>query len=434
MTVYELIKKKRDGEELTFNELQYLVNGYNIGVIPDYQISAFLMAVYFIGMTAKETHSLTMAMVESGQTIDLSEIMGIKVDKHSSGGVADTVSLVVVPIAAAGGVPIAKMSGRGLGHTGGTIDKLESIPGFNTKLSMTEFFKLVKEVGVAVAGQTSDLAPADKKLYALRDVTATVDSIPLIAASIMSKKLASGADAILLDVKTGSGAFMKDPQQAKELAQLMVDIGKQAGKKMLAFVTDMNQPLGQAIGNSLEIQEALEVLKGKGSSRLKELCVKIAAGMLWLGEKSVTLSNAEIYARQIIDSGAALHKFKQFLTAQGGDATICENYRLLPQAQYSKSFVADKSGYLNAINTEAIGLASVKLGAGRSVKDAAIDHAAGIIVHKNIGDRIQKGEELSTLYSSVQDTFSLALDNLHTAFIITEKPSKTPTLIYEILT
>lgn len=434
MTVYELIKKKRDKGELLDKELKYLVDGFVGEGVPDYQMSAFLMAVFFNGMTERETHAFTQAIVESGEIIDLSNIPGIKVDKHSSGGVADTVTLVVGPIVAAGEVPVAKISGRGLGHTGGTLDKLESIPGFKTNISKQEFIEIVKRIGISIIGQSQELVPADKKLYALRDVTATVDSIPLIAASIMSKKIACGADAIVLDVKTGSGAFMKDETSASKLAETMVNIGKRAGKKMLAFVTDMNQPLGLAVGNALEVQEAVEVLQGSGPIELRIVSLKIAGGMLWLGGKANSQAEGEKLAEKLIDSGAALAKFKEFIVAQHGNPKFCNDFSLLPQAKNKQSFRSQKTGYLAAINNEAIGLASVGLGAGRIVKNAPIDHAAGIKLFKRLGDKIEKGQELCEMYTSEVDKFSAAEELLSQAFIIQEQPSNISPLIYNILT
>lgn len=434
MNVYEIIKKKRDGYELDKEALKYLVNGYVKGEIPDYQMSAFLMAVFFRGMTNVETHDFTMAMADSGVKLNLISLPGIKVDKHSSGGVADTVTLVVGPIAAAAGVTVAKMSGRGLGHTGGTIDKLESIPGFRTDLNMQEFMNILAKTHIAVVGQTEELVPADKKIYALRDVTATVDSIPLIAASIMSKKLASGADAIVLDVKTGSGAFMKDPEQAKKLAMLMVAIGKHAGKKMLAYVTDMNQPLGTAIGNALEIKEAMEVLKGRGPKRLQSLCIKIAAGMLLLGEKVRTLQEGESMALDIILSGSGLAKFNEFIISQGGNQLVSEDYNLLPHADYSEILYAERQGFLQAIGTEALGMIAVKLGAGRQTKDDLVDYGAGLLISKELGDKVEVGEILCRVFASDEKKIKDVIHDLRDVFTISDNPAYIPPLIYDILT
>ena len=399
MRMYDLIEKKKCGQELSSEEIQWMIDEYVKGTIPDYQMSAFLMSVYFKGMTDEELTVLTLAMAHSGDMVDLSAIEGIKADKHSTGGVGDKTTMIVAPIVAACGVKIAKMSGRGLGHTGGTIDKLESIPGFRVAIDTDEFFEIVNKVGISVVGQSGNLAPADKKLYALRDVTATVDSIPLIAASIMSKKLAAGSDCILLDVKTGSGAFMKSLEDSITLAEKMVSIGTKAGRKIAALITNMDIPLGNAIGNSLEVIEAVEVLNGKGPEDLAQVSFELAANMLYLAEKG-TLKECRGKVQEAVASGAALSKLKDMVLAQGGDVSVIEDTNNFKKAEYYYDVVAPHSGIITHINTEEVGVASVALGAGRETKESSIDYQAGIVLRKKTGEQVQVGDVLATLYSS----------------------------------
>ena len=403
MRMVDLIEKKQYGKELTKEEIEWMVAGYTEGRIPDYQMSAMLMAVYFKDMTDNERSALTMAMVESGDQIDLSAIEGIKVDKHSTGGVGDTTTLVLAPLVASLGVPVAKMSGRGLGHTGGTIDKLEAIKGFHVEISEEEFIRLVNENKVAVVGQSGNLTPADKKLYALRDVTGTVQSIPLIASSIMSKKIASGADAIVLDVKTGAGAFMKTIEDARNLAQAMVRIGNQVGRRTMAVISDMSQPLGYAIGNALEVKEAIDTLKGEGPEDLTELCLVLGSQMAHLAGVGKDLDEARELLTENIRNGKALEKFKVFLEAQGGDASIVDHPENLPQAAFTEEVKAEQDGYVASIIADSVGVASMMLGAGRETKEDEIDMAAGLILHKKVGDRVKKGDTLVTLYSNKED-------------------------------
>ncbi|MDQ8735520.1 pyrimidine-nucleoside phosphorylase [Paenibacillus sp. LHD-38] len=398
MRSVDIIQKKRDGGELTASELTFLIDGYSRGDIPDYQLSAWAMAVFFRGMTAKETAALTLAMANSGDQVDLGPISGIKVDKHSTGGVGDKTTLILAPLVASVGIPVAKMSGRGLGHTGGTIDKLESIEGFRTELSREKFMTQVNDIGLSVIGQSGNLAPADKKLYALRDVTATVESIPLIASSVMSKKIAAGADAIVLDVKTGSGAFMKTLEDSEQLAKAMVDIGTEVGRNTAAVISDMDQPLGFAIGNALEVQESIETLKGNGPDDLTELCLTLGAHMVVLGGKSDSVESAKELLRDQIKSGAALEKFKAFIAAQGGDASIVDDPSRLPQAPIIIEVTAEGSGFVNAIEAEQLGLAAMLLGAGRATKDAIIDYAVGVTLRKKVGDTVNTGDTLALLH------------------------------------
>ncbi len=399
MRMFDVIKHKRDGLELTDEEIEFFVKGYVAGDIPDYQASALAMAIFYKGMNARETGTLTWQMAISGDTCDLSPIPGIKVDKHSTGGVGDKTSLAVVPIVAAAGCPVAKMSGRGLGHTGGTLDKLESIPGFSVGIEQERFFEIVNSVGCAIIGQTGNLVPADKKLYALRDVTATIDSIPLIASSIMSKKIAAGADAILLDVKCGSGAFMKTDLQAAELAKAMVAIGEEVGRTTVALISDMDRPLGLKIGNSLEVMEACEVLKGMAPEDISATCLELAANMLFLAGRG-ELALCRKIAKEQVDSGAAFEKLCEMAEAQGGDSSVLRDFSRFPQAACTREVRATQSGYLFSMNTEQVGTSSAALGAGRETIDAGVDFSAGIALAKKTGDYVEEGDLLATLYSS----------------------------------
>lgn len=403
MRMVDIIAKKRDGHALTKEEIEFVVNGYTNDDIPDYQMSSLAMAIFFQDMTDEERAYLTMAMVESGDQIDLSNIEGIKVDKHSTGGVGDTTTLVLAPLVAALDVPVAKMSGRGLGHTGGTIDKLESVEGFHVEISEEAFVKLVNEDKVAVIGQTGNLTPADKKIYALRDVTATVNSIPLIASSIMSKKIAAGADAIVLDVKTGNGAFMKTVEDAEQLAHAMVKIGNQVGRQTMAIISDMSQPLGRAIGNALELQEAIDTLKGEGPEDLTELVLTLGSQMVVLAQKAKDLDEARGMLQEVIDNGKALEKFKTFLSNQGGDASVVDEPSKLPTAQYQFELPAKRSGVVSEMIANEIGIASMMLGAGRQTKEDVIDLAVGLVLNKKVGDRVEEGESLLTIYANSED-------------------------------
>ncbi|PKG21889.1 pyrimidine-nucleoside phosphorylase [Niallia nealsonii] len=429
----DLIEKKRDGNELAEQEISFIINGYTDESIPDYQMSAFTMAVFFQGMTEKERADLTMAMVHSGDVIDLSEIAGIKVDKHSTGGVGDTTTLVLGPLVASLGVPVAKMSGRGLGHTGGTIDKLESVKGFHVEIDKEEFIDLVNKNKVAVIGQSGNLTPADKKLYALRDVTATVNSIPLIASSIMSKKIAAGADAICLDVKTGAGAFMKTLEDSRELASAMVSIGNNVGRKTIAVISDMSQPLGFAIGNALEVKEAIDTLQGNGPEDLTELCLTLGSHMVFLAEKADSIEEARKMLEGAIKNGKALETFKLFLRSQGGDAAVVDNPEWLPAAKYVIELSAKESGYISEITADSIGTAAMILGAGRATKESEIDLAVGLILRKKIGDRVEAGESLVTIYSNTENVEDVK-NRLYKHIKISAAEVKAPALIYEVIT
>ncbi len=415
MRMIDIIEKKRDGLVLSKEEMEFFVNGYAKSEIPDYQVSALLMAIYLNGLNESETSLLTACMAHSGDMMDLSEIDGIKVDKHSTGGVGDKTTFIISPIVASLGVPVAKMSGRGLGHTGGTIDKLESIPHMRTSLTHEEFLKTVKKVGFSIIGQSGNIVPADKKLYALRDVTGTVDSMQLIAASVMSKKIAAGADCILLDVKTGSGAFMKTLDDSVKLAKTMVSIAKSVGKKAVALITNMDRPLGKAIGNSLEIIEACDTLKGKGPRDLTEISIELAANMLNLAGKG-SLEVCRGKAREVIKNGKAFDKFKEMVHAQGGDVSVLDNSDAFPKAKVEYTVKAKKSGFIHKFDTEKVGIASVILGAGRETKESKVDFTAGIILEKTIGDFVEKDEPLAKFYSSeiskckdAEDLFNQAL-------------------------
>ncbi|MBS4206538.1 pyrimidine-nucleoside phosphorylase [Bacillus sp. FJAT-50079] len=430
MRMVDILVKKRDGFELGSEEIRFVVNGYTNETIPDYQMSAFLMAVYFRGMTAKETADLTMAMVESGDQIDLSAIDGVKVDKHSTGGVGDTTTLVLAPLVAAVGVPVAKMSGRGLGHTGGTIDKLEAVPGFHVEISEQEFIDLVNRNKIAVVGQSGNLTPADKKIYGLRDVTATVNSIPLIASSIMSKKIAAGADAIVLDVKVGAGAFMKNIDDAKKLAEAMVEIGNNVGRKTMAIISNMNEPLGFAVGNALEVKEAVDTLQGKGPADLLELCLILGSKMVLLAGKAQTEDEARKKLEEVIANGKALEQFKTFLAAQGGDVSVIDDVEKLAQASYKLEVKAAENGFVSAIVADEIGVAASMLGAGRATKESAIDLSVGIILHKKIADQVVVGDVIATIHSNKEDV-EVVKKRIIQAYQISQEQPERPVLIYQ---
>ena len=429
MRIYDIIQKKRDGFELTKEEIEFFVKGYTDGEIPDYQISALLMAIYFSKMNERETFDLTMAMANSGDILDLSAINGIKADKHSTGGVGDKTSLVLCPMVAALGVPVAKMSGRGLGHTGGTIDKLESIPGFNTVLPTKQFIDNVNNIKIALVGQTANLTPADKKLYALRDVTATVDNLSLIASSIMSKKLASGADAIILDVKTGSGAFMKTENDAIELARAMVNIGESAGKETISLITNMDEPLGYAVGNALEVIEVIETLKGNGPKDLLELSVVLGANMIMTAGKTDKIEEAIDLLYKTIEDGSAINKFKEFIEVQGGDSRVIEDYTLFKQASFIYEVCASEDGFVKAIDTSRIGVASLVLGGGRETKESIIDTSVGVILNKKVGDRVSSGEVYAKIYANDENKVAQAKEILESAFEFSKTPVNPQQLI-----
>ena len=429
MRVYDILRKKRDGLELTDEEIRFLVSGITDRSIPDYQTSAFCMAVYLNGMTVDETTSLTLAIRDSGQRLSFPNIKGIRVDKHSTGGVGDKTSLVVAPIVASLGVKIAKISGRGLGHTGGTVDKLESITGFRTALTTEEFENAVNKTGIAIVGQSAEIAPADKILYALRDVTATVDCMPLIASSIMGKKLAADDDAIVLDVKTGSGSFMKTYEKSRELAELMVGIGKRAGKKIMALLTDMDVPLGNAIGNSLEVIEAIETLNGKGPEDFTEVCVALASYMIYLAGYG-SREECENKVKKAISDGSALRVFADMVATQGGNREWILDPSLFPKAKYSRTVCADKGGYITSVDTEKYGVASLLLGAGRNTAEDEIDYSAGIILKAKVGDRVNAGDVIATLYADDEELFAQSEKTLLEATVITdEKPEKRPLIL-----
>ncbi|MFS1512272.1 pyrimidine-nucleoside phosphorylase [Chengkuizengella sp. SCS-71B] len=432
MRMVDLISKKREGLSLSRDEIQYIIKGYTDGTIPDYQMSAWAMAVFFQGLDAKETSELTMEMACSGDQVDLSGIKGIKVDKHSTGGVGDKTSLIVVPLVASVGVPVAKMSGRGLGHTGGTVDKLESIEGFKIELTKEQFFQNVNEFKMALVGQSGNLTPADKKLYGLRDVTGTVNSMPLIASSIMSKKIASGADAIVLDVKVGAGAFMKSLEDAKELAKTMVSIGNHLNRKTVAVITDMNQPLGFEIGNANEVREAIEVLSGKGEERLTKVCLTLASHMAVAGQVYPDFNTAYKQLEEVLNTGQAVETFAKFVEAQGGDPELVTQPEKLPQAKYHINVIAEQSGYIQDINAESIGYAAMYLGAGRKTKEDQIDYSVGITLKKKVADEVSVGEVIAVIHSNnkeVQDSLDLIQQSVK---ISTESVDELP-IIYEII-
>lgn len=427
MRMYDIIMKKRNGGELSREEIDFFVDGYTKGEIPDYQVSALMMAIYFQKMTESETVALTMAMANSGDTLDLSSINGIKVDKHSTGGVGDKTSLALTPMVAACGIPVAKMSGRGLGHTGGTIDKLESFPGFSTNLTTEQFIKNVNRIGVAIMGQTKELAPADKKLYALRDVTATVDNMSLIASSIMSKKLAAGADAIVLDVKTGSGAFMKSEADAKALAEEMVKIGKNAGRRTIAVISDMDQPLGFAVGNALEVKEAIETLKGNGPEDFVELCMTLGSQMLLAGGKAGNAEEALQKLKAVIEDGSALKKLAEFVEAQGGNPDAVYDTDILPKASIVQELPAPREGYISRIICDEVGICSLILGGGRETKESDIDLSVGIVLQKKVGDYVKKGETLAVIHANDEKRLREAEKRyLSACHIAEEAPERTP--------
>ncbi|MED1268051.1 pyrimidine-nucleoside phosphorylase [Bacillus mycoides] len=432
MRMVDIIAKKRDGKELTTEEINFFINGYTDGSIPDYQASALAMAIFFKDMTDRERADLTMAMVESGETIDLSAIEGIKVDKHSTGGVGDTTTLVLGPLVAALDVPVAKMSGRGLGHTGGTIDKLEAVEGFHVEITKEQFIDIVNRDKVAVIGQTGNLTPADKKIYALRDVTGTVNSIPLIASSIMSKKIAAGADAIVLDVKTGAGAFMKTEEDAKELAHAMVRIGNNVGRQTMAVISDMSQPLGFAIGNALEVKEAIDTLKGEGPEDLTELVLVLGSQMVVLAKKANTLEEAREMLIEVMKNGKATEKFKEFLSNQGGDSSIVDNPEKMPQAKYVIDVPAKTSGVISNIVADEIGIAAMLLGAGRATKEDEIDLAVGLMLCKKVGDAVKEGEPFVTIYANrenVEDVKAKIYENISIA-----ETAVAPKLVHTVIT
>lgn len=431
MDTPQLIRKKRDGLRLTRDEIFEFIERYTRSEIPDYQCSALLMAIYFRGLEPQETADLTEAMLRSGQVINLSEFSQPKIDKHSTGGVGDKTSLVVAPAAAAGGLLVPMISGRGLGHTGGTLDKLESVPGFKTRLSLDEFRRVLKTVAVALIGQTEELAPADRKLYALRDVTATVESIPLICASIMSKKLTEGIDGLVLDVKTGSGAFMKKIEDTRALATLMVEIGRACGKQVRALVTDMSQPLGNAVGNALEVIECIETLKGRGPRDLVELCRELTAHMFVLGNIETSLEAARARFDSVIESGRALEKFARVIGEQGGDPHVIEDYARLPSARYQESIVASENGFISALEAEAIGRASMVLGAGRERVESSIDHAVGLVFEKKAGDEVGAGERICMIYANDRTRLPRVREMLRAAIAISPDPVRPRSLLLD---
>lgn len=431
--MYDLILKKRNGEELSREEIYYFIENYTKGIIPDYQASAFIMAIFFQKMNRRETADLTMAIVKSGDVLDLSKIEGIKVDKHSTGGVGDTTTLVLAPMVASLGIPVAKMSGRGLGHTGGTIDKLESFKGFSVDMPEEKFINNVNNIKIGLVSQTGDLAPADKKLYSLRDVTATVDNVSLIASSVMSKKIAAGADAIVLDVKVGDGAFMKTSEAALELAHEMVGIGKSVGRNTVAVISDMDQPLGFAIGNALEVEEAINTLKGKGPKDLLELCLVLGSNMVVLAEKAKTLEEARDMLIEVIESGKALNKLKEFVEAQGGDISCIDDTDKLPKARYVVPVVLDKEGYVSKINAQNIGLIAMELGAGRATKESVIDLSVGIVLNKKRGDKVKKGDIIAYIHTNDEEKGKKASKDILDNYLIESKYENNIPLVYDIV-
>ena len=433
MNMVDIITKKREGEELTPEEIHFFIDNYVKGSIPDYQASALLMAIYFRGLSRAETFALTEAMEFSGDVEDLSDLPGVKVDKHSTGGVGDKTTLVVAPVAAAAGVTVAKMSGRGLGFTGGTADKLEAIPGFRTRLEPEKFRRQLAELGLAVITQTGSITPADKKIYALRDVTGTVESPGLIASSIMSKKLAAGSDGIVLDVKCGSGALLKNLEEAENLAELMIDIGRNAGRKMVAVISDMSQPLGQAVGNALEVEEAVQVLKGGGPEDLRQLCLELAGEMIWIGGRAKSFQEGKNIARKVLEDGSALEKFREMVRRQGGDDRIIEEPERMGSSRYSRDVFAERDGFIAEMAAQEIGRASQHLGAGRLRKEDEIDFTAGIRMHVRIGNFVKEGDVLATLYGADSRRLEEAETILEAAIRISSEPVAPPKLIKEII-
>lgn len=433
MRMYDVILKKRRGEELSKEEIEFFVQGFTTGKIPDYQASALLMSIFFNKMNKRETADLTMAMVKSGDEINLDSIKGIKVDKHSTGGVGDKTSICLTPLVASLGVPVAKMSGRGLGHTGGTIDKLEAFNGFSVELSEEDFIKNSNNIGIAITGQTGNIAPADKKIYALRDVTATVDNMSLIASSIMSKKIASGADAIVLDVKVGDGAFMKTPEDAKALAEEMVGIGTEVGRKTIGVISDMDQPLGFAIGNVLEVIEAIELLKGNGPKDLLELTLTLGSYMLICANKAKDFEEGKNLLMENINNGKGLQKLKEFVKAQGGNIDSIDDYSKFDKAKYVVEVKSEKSGYISKINAEAFGLIAMELGAGRATKESVIDLAVGIVLNKKRGEKIEKGDVLAYIHSNKEEKIEKAKNDILKNIVITDEYKLNTPLIYEIV-
>ncbi len=433
MRMYDIIVKKRNGEVLSDEEIAFFVKGYTQGTIPDYQASALMMAIYFQGMNEQETATLTMEMAHSGDMLDLSAIKGLKADKHSTGGVGDKTSLVLTPLAASIGIPVAKMSGRGLGHTGGTIDKLESFPGFSTDISEEIFIKNVNTIGIAIAGQTKNMTPADKKLYALRDVTGTVDSIPLIASSIMSKKLAAGADVIVLDVKTGSGAFMKTEDDAVRLAEEMVKIGNNVGRKTMAVISNMDEPLGYAVGNAIEVKEAIDTLNGRGPEDLLELCLTIGSLMAVGTGVAADVTQARELLMQKLNDGSALKKLAEFVEAQGGDSSPVYDTSLLPQASIHYELKAPRDGYVVHIQSERVGICAMKLGGGRETKDSSIDLSVGILIRKKVGDAVRAGDTVAELYANDENKLQAAVSELSAAYSYSDTPVEKPRLIKRII-
>lgn len=433
MRMYDLIMKKRNGDALTEEEIAYMISGYTKGEIPDYQMSAMMMAIYFMGMNEEETLHLTMAMAQSGDMLDLSDISGVKVDKHSTGGVGDKTSLALTPMVAACGVKVAKMSGRGLGHTGGTIDKLESFHGFSTEITTERFIQNVNEIGIAIMGQTKELAPADKKLYALRDVTATVDNMSLIASSIMSKKLAAGADAIVLDVKTGSGAFMKKREDAFALAKEMVKLGKNAGRNTVAVVSDMDQPLGNAVGNALEVKEAIETLKGQGPEDFTELCLTLGSLMLVMGGRAQNREQGRNMLIQVISDGSALKKLAEFIKAQGGDERMVYNTELLPKAELVEPVLSPRDGYVERLTCDEVGICSLILGGGRETKESSIDLSVGIVLEKKVGEYVKKGDVLAYLHANEKTRLENARERLLRAYQIGNQEKKEGPVIIDVV-
>lgn len=434
MRAVDIIHKKREGQALTNEEIAFMIQGYSNGTVPDYQLSAWAMAICFQGMNAQETAQMTLEMAKSGDQIDLSPIQGVKVDKHSTGGVGDKTTLVLAPMVAAAGVPVAKMSGRGLGHTGGTIDKVEAFAGYQVELSREQFFKQVNEIGVSLIGQSGNITPADKKLYALRDVTATVESIPLIASSVMSKKIAAGADAIVLDVKTGSGAFMKTLDDSIQLAQAMVDIGTEVGRDTVAIISDMDQPLGHLIGNALEVEEAIDTLRGKGPEDLHELCMILGSHMVVLGKQAASVEEARAKLEAHIADGSAFERLKQLVAAQGGDTAMVEDPQLLPHATSRIEVLAETDGYVSAIEAESIGIAAMLLGAGRETKESVIDFGVGLDLRKKVGDAVKEGDVLVIMHVNDERRVDDARQRILQAYQITPEKIEVKPLVYAIVT